>query len=119
MPRIRAALREAAAGAGAGERLLELLALAATEAVTNVVLHAYREEATQRDGGIEVALRRVGDALELLVGDRGIGMRGRDDSPGLGLGLSIITTISDGVEVREHERGGTQLAMRFALSRSG
>ncbi len=119
VPRIRGALRDAAARVGAGERLLEALSLAATEAVTNVVLHAYRQEATQRDGGIEVALRRVGDALELLVGDLGTGMRTRDDSPGLGLGLSIIATVSDGFDVREHERGGTQLAMRFALPPSG
>lgn len=115
VPRARAALRDAARRAGAEEEQVEALALALSEAVSNVVLHAYRDAAARADGAFEVTLRQLGSALELLVDDRGCGMAPRDDSPGLGLGLSIISTLSDAFEVRERPAGGTQLAMRFAL----
>jgi serine/threonine-protein kinase RsbW/stage II sporulation protein AB (anti-sigma F factor) len=96
---------------------LTRLELAVTEAATNVVLHAYRD--VTQDGCIHVAARRVGDALEVAIGDDGVGMSPNPDSPGLGLGLSLIAHEADSCEIRAPRTGGTEVLMRFALRERG
>ena len=60
------------------------VALAVTEAVTNAVMHAYRD----REPGTVRIFASVGDgALVVIVSDDGPGMTPRTDSPGIGLGL--------------------------------
>src|SRR5256885_2189056 len=81
--RIRRAVSDVARRCGAGLSMLTRLELAVTEAATNVVLHAYR--GPMQDGCIHVAARQVGDALEVAIGDDGVGMSPNPDSPGLGL----------------------------------
>jgi serine/threonine-protein kinase RsbW len=90
---------------------LDSIALAVSEACTNVVVHAYRDGADA--GTISVALELAGRSLRVLVGDDGVGMRPRTDSPGLGLGLPIIASVADGFGVEPGPRGGTELRMRF------
>ena len=52
--------------------------------------------------------------LRVTVCDEGIGMRPRLDSPGLGLGLSLIARVSDRFELTEM-RPGVRVCMAFAI----
>jgi serine/threonine-protein kinase RsbW/stage II sporulation protein AB (anti-sigma F factor) len=91
------------------------LALAVSEAVTNVVLHAYVDAPTP--GEVEVvAQRRVDDGLEVRVCDDGRGMVPRSDSPGLGLGLPLVASLAEHLEVQARPDGGTRLRMTFAAT---
>jgi serine/threonine-protein kinase RsbW len=90
---------------------LDGIALAVSEACTNVVVHAYRDGADA--GTISVGLELQGRSLRILIGDDGMGMRPRTDSPGLGLGLPIIASVADGFAVEPGPHGGTELCMRF------
>ena len=93
---------------------LEDLKLAVSEAITNAVLHAYRAQAP---GSIEVSVRTEPseERVVVRVRDHGVGMRPRDDSPGAGFGLSIISAVADDMVVREPPDGGTELCMSFTL----
>ncbi len=95
--------------------LLADIALAVTEATTNAVVHAYRGGDT---GSVVVETERRGEYVCIYVRDSGSGLAPRVDSPGLGLGLGLIAQVADGAEVRSPEGGGTEVAMRFNLSRA-
>lgn len=87
--------------------------LAVTEACTNVVLHAYGDD----DGPLEVDASILDDELLVVVRDHGAGIHPRPDSPGLGLGLPLIATLSQSLELE----GGsaedpTEVRMTFVLS---
>jgi hypothetical protein len=56
--------------------------LVISEAVTNVVLHAYRGG---EPGAVRVKAWVEADLVTLVVGDDGIGMSPNPDSPGLGM----------------------------------
>lgn len=96
-----------------GERLADV-ALAVSEACTNVVVHAYRDQPAP--GAISVVMAIEETNLRVHVGDAGMGLRPRSDSPGLGLGLPIIASVTDGFAVESGEAGGTELCMRFELA---
>ena len=88
--------------------------LAVSEAVTNAVLHAYSSDAP--DGRIRVRAELLDhEALDVTVEDDGIGMRTRNDSPGIGLGLPTISAVADGLEIDVRSGGGTAVRMRFEL----
>jgi anti-sigma regulatory factor (Ser/Thr protein kinase) len=83
-----------------------------SEAVTNVVLHAYRDSA--RPGRVHVSASLDDHGVAVAVEDDGVGMRPRADSPGVGLGLPLMGDLADRLEVCG--RGpGTRVAARFAL----
>jgi serine/threonine-protein kinase RsbW len=89
--------------------------LAVTEAVTNVVVHAYRDRRpADGPGPIRIALRIEDDAAWVVVADDGVGMAPRADSPGLGMGLSLIASVCDELEI-EQRHDGTRVHMRFGL----
>jgi anti-sigma regulatory factor (Ser/Thr protein kinase) len=112
---VRQAVTEFARRAGASGALLEDMRLAVTEAVANVVVHAYIDEAKPGLVRVEATL---GDAeIEVVVGDRGRGMMPRVDSPGLGLGLPLIAQCATSVDTRSTGDGGTELRMSFRLDR--
>src|SRR3954453_10250911 len=96
--------------------VLSDIALAITEAATNVVLHAYRDHDEPGDVTIEADLEV--DHLCFYVRDAGSGLAPRVDSPGLGLGLGLIAQVSDSADVRAPETGGTEVVMRFNLARA-
>jgi serine/threonine-protein kinase RsbW len=108
----RAAIVEFAASSGASPAKLEAVALAVSEAATNVVVHAYRDAV--EPGAIEVAAAKAGGELLVIVADDGSGLRPRRDGKGLGLGL--IAQVSDGVVLVPRAAGGLELRMRFALA---
>lgn len=103
-----------AADEGAPADTLAAIALCVSEAVTNVVVHAYRER--DRPGVVELEARRPNGYLCLYVRDEGCGLKPRTDSPGLGLGLPLISRSAAAVEVRNAAAGGTELVMRFDLA---
>jgi anti-sigma regulatory factor (Ser/Thr protein kinase) len=91
---------------------LESIRLAASEALTNVVLHAYRSGGRGRIGVVAAV---ASGELWVLVSDDGGGLRPCSGSPGLGMGLALIAGISDGMEVVKRASGGTEVRMRFSL----
>ena len=96
--------------------VLSDIALAITEATTNVVLHAYRDHDAPGDLVIEA---EAGDEhVSFIVRDEGSGLAPRVDSPGLGLGLGLIAQVADSADVRAPENGGTEVVMRFNVSRA-
>ena len=86
--------------------------LAVSEAATNAVVHAYRG----RDGEIRARVTVTRDEFVVVIADRGLGMIPRADSPGLGLGLPTITTVSDRLEVVS-EGDGCELHISFRRPR--
>jgi serine/threonine-protein kinase RsbW len=112
----RAAARAFAAEEGADADTLAAVALCVSEAVSNAVVHAYRER--ERPGEVELEVKRPNGYLCLLVRDHGCGLVPRTDSPGLGLGLPLIAESASSLEVRSPGDGGTEVLMRFDL-RSG
>ena len=113
--RMRRAVTHFAAGHGASERSLDSVTLAVSEALTNVVVHAYRNVAVPGPVLIVAAVRD--DALIVTVADEGCGMTPRADSPGLGLGLGLMAGLAETFEVTPRAAGpGLVLRMRFALA---
>ena len=109
----RRAAGEFAASEGADAETLAAVELCVSEAVTNAVVHAYRGE--EDPGPIQIEARRPNGYLCLYVRDEGCGLTPRLDSPGLGLGLPLISQTAAELEVRRPEHGGTELVMRFDL----
>jgi serine/threonine-protein kinase RsbW len=112
-----AAIRRAVSGiarrGGADTSILIRLELAISEAATNVVLHAYRKPGT--GGDIHITACVDEGVLDVRVRDHGCGMSPRPDSPGMGLGLSLMASESDHFEVRSANGGGTEVLLRFLL----
>jgi anti-sigma regulatory factor (Ser/Thr protein kinase) len=88
------------------------IALAVSEACTNVVMHAYID--APAPGSLIVAASHQGGELVVAVRDEGRGMLARTDSPGLGLGMSLIGRLSQRLEIRQNGACGTEVRMSFA-----
>jgi anti-sigma regulatory factor (Ser/Thr protein kinase) len=97
-----------------GDQASDML-LAVTEACTNVVQHAYRDEAVA-DAEIEVWAELADAVVTITVRDQGGGFAPRVDSPGLGLGLPVIAALTTTVEIRPTPPSGTEVVMTFALA---
>ena len=111
--RARRAAVARAAQLGAAAETCAGVAIAVTEAVANVVVHAYRRGPA---AGVEVVLRGDARRLEVVVTDTGVGMGPRDDSPGLGLGLGLMAELADVFEVsKAHAGAGTRVRLCFVL----
>jgi serine/threonine-protein kinase RsbW/stage II sporulation protein AB (anti-sigma F factor) len=106
--RARHAARDYAAqcGADSGD-----VALAVSEAVSNAVLHAYRRTTP---GAVEICARITRDErLLVVVADQGDGFASDPSHKGLGLGLSLIGSVAESVELKSG-RDGVELRMQFA-----
>jgi anti-sigma regulatory factor (Ser/Thr protein kinase) len=112
VPQARTELIEFARSAGFQEERLERIRLAASEALTNAVLHAYEKPG----GTVNVSATYVPDELWLLVDDRGAGLRVRRNARGLGLGLALIAQLVDDFQILSRGTGGTELRMQFKLA---
>ncbi len=95
------------------EQLLSDVRLAVTEACANVVVHAY---AGRPPGPLEVLATRLGDELTVVVRDEGPGIGPRPGSPGLGLGLPLIASLAESVQLGRDEHQRTEVRMTFSLS---
>jgi anti-sigma regulatory factor (Ser/Thr protein kinase) len=107
----RRAIVDFAADAGVSKGQLHDVWLAASEALTNVVKHAYEEQA----GSIHLTAALAGGELCLLIADDGCGFRAHHHRGGLGLGLVLIASVCDELAIVKRSRGGTELALRFKL----
>ena len=58
----------------------DAIGVVVSEAVTNAVLHAYRDR--ERPGQVHVSADLHEEGVEVAVADDGLGMRPRPDSPG-------------------------------------
>jgi serine/threonine-protein kinase RsbW len=113
VPEVRHAVVGWAGERRVSQETLQAVALAVTEAAANVVVHAYRDRNGQGEIHIELAVDEEG--LRVSVLDTGVGMAPRPDSPGLGMGMPLIATLAERVEVRSPDAGGTEVCMRFAV----
>jgi stage II sporulation protein AB (anti-sigma F factor) len=92
--------------------VIERMRLAVTEAVANVVVHAYR---FGERGGIDLRADCFEDRVDVVVGDAGIGMAYDPDGAGLGLGLSLIGAMADRVDLNT-SGPGVRITMCFSLN---
>ena len=86
---------------------------AVTEALANVVVHAYEPGV---DGLVHVVADAEDDAVEVLISDDGLGFRA-GESPGTGLGLALIAASSARFEINRRDPAGTEIWLRFELDR--
>ena len=85
--------------------------LAVTEACTNVVVHAYPDG----DGPMGLRASVEEGILRVVVVDEGRGILPRADSPGLGLGLPLIATLAESLELGTGTNEETEVRMSFRL----
>ncbi len=98
------------------EQTLADIKLAVTEACTNVVIHAYEAD---DPGSLEVDATIDDGRLLVVIRDRGRGIVPRPDSPGLGLGLPLIATLTESLELGTDTLEQTEVRMTFLLSGDG
>jgi serine/threonine-protein kinase RsbW len=95
------------------EETLSNIRLAITEACTNVVVHAYPDG---DEGPLEVFATLRDEKLEVVVRDEGQGIGPRADSPGLGLGLPLIASLTESVQLGRDGDEHTEVRMIFPLT---
>jgi serine/threonine-protein kinase RsbW len=94
------------------EQTLADIKLAVTEACTNVVIHAYEDD---EYGDLEVDASIDDARLTVVIRDNGRGIVPRPDSPGLGLGLPLIATLAESLELGKNLADHTEVRMTFRL----
>jgi anti-sigma regulatory factor (Ser/Thr protein kinase) len=100
--------------AGMGERGVGDIRLAVSEAATNAVVHGYRGN----EGTLVVNAQIDGHDLVVTVSDTGLGLSPRPDSPGLGLGMPLMASVTSSFTVVS-TGSGTEVHMTFAMPESG
>jgi anti-sigma regulatory factor (Ser/Thr protein kinase) len=110
-----AVVRHAVGGLGdvleVDDQTLSDIKLAVTEACTNVVVHAYPDA----DGQMGLRASIDSPRLTIVVTDWGRGIVPRPDSPGLGLGLPLIATLAESLELGTGRSDETEVRMTFDL----
>jgi anti-sigma regulatory factor (Ser/Thr protein kinase) len=111
VPQLRRSLRDKIAGRGFDD---DAVALAATEAITNVVRHAYPGSA----GPVTLSVDASAEEILVVVADEGIGSLRATTSrePSLGMGLALIHELSASARI-EPTNVGTVVTMRFTRNR--
>ena len=97
---------------GASDEVRQAVALAVSETVTNVVVHAY---ARTEPGTVSMRCWADGARINVEVADRGGGVTARSDSPGMGHGLAFVGAMAHALQIRPRRDGpGTVVTMSFA-----
>jgi serine/threonine-protein kinase RsbW/stage II sporulation protein AB (anti-sigma F factor) len=109
----RREIAELARRAGVPDEALGAVRLAVSEAVSNAILHGYRDGCAR--GEVTVLAQAEDSRLEVSVRDRGCGMSPHVDGRGAGMGLPLIAELSDALAVRPNAGGGTEVHMTFRL----
>jgi len=113
VPQARHRVADALEAHGVPAEMAPDVALAVSEACTNVVKHAYLD---RPEGPMHLSVGRGADELSVTVCDEGSGMAPRPDTDGLGLGLPLIVNATRDLEVTAGPHGrGTKLRMIFAV----
>jgi anti-sigma regulatory factor (Ser/Thr protein kinase) len=94
---------------------VEGIALAVSEAVANVVVHAYRDGEA---GVIDLSATAAPDEVAIVVRDRGRGMEAPAARPGAGFGIEIIHRLAQTVAL-DDGAPGVALTMRFRRGGAG
>lgn len=115
VPHARSDVARLAREAGADPETVESVRLSVSEAFTNAVLHAYRDE----PGVVHVTAAAADDEFWVLIADDGCGHQAPPAHPGLGWGLALIAESSDDFLIAERSGGGTEVRMCFPLRSSG
>ncbi len=103
-----------AAQVAASQRDVDSIRLAVSEAVTNVVRHAYGG----RKGPVQILIAGVeGRELAVLVADRGCGLGRPTANPGGGLGMKVMARTADDLVIVDRSGGGTEVRLTFRLHR--
>ncbi len=110
---IRRAVLALAATQNASERARADIALAVSEACTNVVRHAYAHSPSP--GPLTVEAYYDDGELVVVVTDEGSWKTHHADSHGLGLGLSLMTRLAQRLEISNQSPAGTRVLMSFAM----
>jgi len=101
---------EFAASAGADDEVTEAIALAVSETVTNVVVHAYGEEL----GLVRLRCSVDGERLIVEVADDGAGIASAHTRPGIGHGLAMVGALAQSLDFGPGRGGrGTSVTMAF------
>lgn len=98
---------------GAAPHEVERIRLAVSEAVSNAIEHGYAGDGR---GIVQVTAAAIDRELTVVVADDGRGMRAAGESPGLGLGLGVISAACDSFTLMTRSSGGTQVEMTFRLT---
>jgi len=109
VPQLRRALQERIAGRGLDE---EAVALAATEAISNVVRHAYL-----RSGPVSLSVQASTEEVLVVVADEGIWAR-KDTTrnrSSRGIGLALIHELCASARIEPTDTG-TTVTMRFTTN---
>jgi serine/threonine-protein kinase RsbW/stage II sporulation protein AB (anti-sigma F factor) len=109
---------EFATNAGLPATLEHDVRLCVSEALSNAVLHAFRDRPDGDLGTVSVSAEAGSGELVVLVGDDGMGFSRRDDSPGMGLGLPLLSALASSLEITASEQGGTLVRMTFLFKAS-
>lgn len=109
---VRQALDGAAREIGASSDVIDDLKLAVTEACSNVVKYAYREQV----GELEVCFDPVEGGFSVHVQDSGSWLSRDDDSAAGGLGIPLMEAVTRDFEINSNGHG-TTVRLEFALNR--
>jgi anti-sigma regulatory factor (Ser/Thr protein kinase) len=112
IPQARHAAARLARGLGAPVNGVQL---AVSEAVTNSVLHGYRDD---HSGVVKVTAGVERGRLLFVVRDFGVGMSPHPNSPGLGLGLPLIGKVAEDLHI-DGEPGETVVSFAFPIAAAG
>lgn len=113
MSQLRHLVAGFAADAAASDEVIEAIALAVSETVTNAVLHAYGGD----DGEVRVSCRVADRHIIVEVIDDGGGIAPRADSHGIGHGLAMVGALAQTLEIAPGPHGrGTVVTMGFGPS---
>jgi len=111
VPELRRRTAEFVSMASGSDEVTQAIALAVSETVTNVVIHAYDG---QERGHVRVNCHGDGERFVVEVVDQGAGIWLRHDSPGIGHGLAMVGAVAQGLRVSPGPDGrGTAVTMTF------
>jgi anti-sigma regulatory factor (Ser/Thr protein kinase) len=114
VPSVVSQLRHRAAAfagaAGASDEVTEAIALAVSETITNVILHAYGGE----EGEVRVSCDVADERVIVEVVDDGSGIAASQQSPGIGHGLAMVGALAQSLDIALGRDGrGTTVTMAF------
>jgi len=110
----RASVAETVAEFGASERVVDDVRLCVSEAVSNVVRHAYGSGR----GDVDVVVEREDGEFNVVVRDsgKGIGPKSARPKTSGGYGLQIIEKIAERLDITSARDAGTEVRMVFPLA---
>jgi anti-sigma regulatory factor (Ser/Thr protein kinase) len=113
--RARNAVAEVVDELAAGDRVADDVRLCVSEAVSNVVRHAYGGPGR---GEVEIVVEHEGSELAVVIRDSGRGMaRSARSAKAGGFGMKIIEKLARRLTITSSARSGTELRMAFDLER--